>query len=558
MFAQRRQNRSGVKKGIDNDDARKKRADVTISLRKKNREEQMLKRRMNTSAPVVNNENVNSMNTDINNFSSSGPLPKLSKADIKQRLLSIDTLVSKLHSNNATDHLQATIEFRRMLSVEDNPPIQAVIDSGVVPRLMEFLGYDHEEKLQFEAAWTITNIASGTTSHTRCVVQHGGIPAFVKLLSSPNSEVREQAVWALGNIAGDSSDYRDLVLKTNNSMQRLITILHNNEVEPKLTMVRNATWCMSNFCRGKPKPEFSFIKDCIPVLAKLIMKNDPEVLTDSCWALSYVTDDQTQGNVKIQSVIQCPGVAKRLIYLLQHGTSAVQIPALRTIGNIVTGDDNQTQIMLNERPLPALLGTLSCQRKSLRKEACWTISNITAGTSEQIQQVISANLIPPLVNILKEDQFDVQKEAAWAIANITTGGHEEQTKFLVSQAAIPALCAMFNCGDAKIIIVAMDAIDNILGVGKKIAEQNCQNKYDESWSGNAFCDIVESCGGLDSIEELQQHENEEIYEKSVQILQKYFDSEEDEDAGMVPQVNANTDQFSFGMADQSSGVQFNF
>merc|ERR1719170_21718 len=412
-------------------------------------------------------------------------LPKLSKADIKQRLTNIDQLVSKLHSNDPNDRLQATIEFRRMLSVEDSPPIQDVINSGVVPRLMEFLSYNNEEKLQFEAAWTITNIASGTTSHTRCVVQHGGIPAFVKLLSSPNSEVREQAVWALGNIAGDSSDYRDLVLKTGNSMQRLITILANNQVAPKLTMIRNATWCMSNFCRGKPKPEFSSIKDCIPVLAKLIMKNDPEVLTDSCWALSYVTDDQTQGNVKIQSVIQCPGIAKRLIYLLQHGTSAVQIPALRTIGNIVTGDDNQTQIMLNERPLPALLGTLSCQRKSLRKEACWTISNITAGTSEQIQQVISANLIPPLVNILKEDQFDVQKEAAWALGNITSGGTDEQTKFVVSQGCIPALCAMFSCDDAKIIIVVLDAIEKILEAGKR--------NIDAMDGVNDYADAVEDC-----------------------------------------------------------------
>merc|ERR1719222_359788 len=150
---------------------------------------------------VANNENVNSMNTIGNCSAASGPLPKLSKADIKQRLSNIDQLVTKLHSNNPNDRLQATVEFRRMLSVEDNPPIQDVINSGVVPRLMEFLAYSQEEKLQFESAWTITNIASGTTSHTRCVVEHGGIPAFVNLLSSPNSDVREQAVWALGNIA---------------------------------------------------------------------------------------------------------------------------------------------------------------------------------------------------------------------------------------------------------------------------------------------------------------------------------------------------------------------
>lgn len=546
---QKRQNRACIKKGVDNEDSRRKRVDVTINLRKKNREEQMQKRRMASVVPPsqTNDENANSLNISTNFQSSS--LPKLTKDDINTRLKNMTQLVQAVNGNDVTARLKATIEFRRMLSVEDSPPIEAVISSGVVPRLMQFLSYETEEKLQFEAAWTITNIASGTTAHTKCVVELGGVACFVKLLSSPNAEVREQAVWALGNIAGDSPEYRDLVLKTGGSMHRLITILVNEQVQPKLTMIRNATWCMSNFCRGKPKPDFTQIQSCIPVLAKLIMQSDPEVLTDSCWALSYVTDDQTKGNIKIQAVVSQPGICARLIYLLQHGTNAVQVPALRTIGNIVTGDDRQTQAMLEQKPLPALLGTLSCQSKSLRKETCWTVSNVTAGTPQQIQQVIDANLIPPLVNILKEDQFDVQKEAAWAISNITSGGTECHTRFLVSQAALPAMCGMLKCGDPKMIMVILDAIDNILKVGKQDSTVTEDNSY---------CDLVEECGGLDQLEDLQRHENEEIYEKSVKILQEYFESEEDDGMGMQPDVDQNTGQFQFGAAPQQGTPQFAF
>jgi hypothetical protein len=537
---QRRQYRGNVKKGIDNAESRRKRNDVTIELRKKNREEQMQKRRMAASDNQnVNDENANSLNVNQNSQSGyqTNSLPKLSKHDIKDRLRNIQQLVNGVNGNDPAERLRSTIEFRRMLSVEDCPPIEDVIKSGVVPRLMQFLSYNNEQKLQFEAAWTITNIASGTTAHTKCVVEHGGISCFVNLLRSPNAEVREQAVWALGNIAGDSPEYRDLVLKTGNSMQRLITILTNEQTSPKLTMIRNATWCMSNFCRGKPKPKFDQIRACVPVLAKLLLQNDPEVLTDSCWALSYVTDDQTQGNQKIQAVIEQQGICERLIYLLQHGTNAVQVPALRTIGNIVTGDDAQTQAMLLPNPLPALLGTLTCQRKSLRKETCWTVSNMTAGTPQQIQLVIDANLVPPLVNVLKEDQFDVQKEAAWAISNITSGGTENHIRFLVSQAAIPAMCGMLKCGDVKMIMVVLDALDNILKIGRKDAKVTEDNQYS---------DLVEECGGLDTLEDLQRHENEEIYEKSVRLLQEYFESEEDDGMGMAPEVDQNTGQFAFG------------
>lgn len=78
-------------------------------------------------------------------------------------------------------------------------------------------------------------------------------------------------------------------------------------------------------------------------------------------------------------------VVRRLVELLMHPVPAVQIPALRTIGNIVTGNDDQTQVVLRYGALPSLHMLLSSPRKSIRKETCWTLSNITAGNRDQIQ-----------------------------------------------------------------------------------------------------------------------------------------------------------------------------
>lgn len=69
----------------------------------------------------------------------------------------------------------------------------------------------------------------------------------------------------------------------------------------------------------------------------------------------------------------------------RHEQNNVVSAALRAVGNIVTGDDVQTQVVLNCSALPCLLHLLSSPRDSVRKEACWTVSNITAGNPQQIQ-----------------------------------------------------------------------------------------------------------------------------------------------------------------------------
>lgn len=142
-----------------------------------------------------------------------------------------------------------------------------------------------------------------------------------------------------------------------------------------------------------------------------------------------------------------------------------------------------------------------------------------------------------MIEILQKAEFRTRKEAAWAITNATSGGTPEQIRYLVALGCTKPLCDLLTVMDSKIVQVALNGLENILRLGEQESKQN-------GIGINPYCALIEEAYGLDKIEFLQRHENQEIYQKAFELIEHYFGVEE-EDSSIAPQVDESQQQFVF-------------
>lgn len=100
---------------------RQRRQEVSIELRKKQKEDQLLKRR----------------NIEINEPTS--PLQESNAQSPEPVPMTMDEIITNVQSNIPTNQFRAVQTIRKMLSREKNPPIDVVINTGLVPVLIKFL-----------------------------------------------------------------------------------------------------------------------------------------------------------------------------------------------------------------------------------------------------------------------------------------------------------------------------------------------------------------------------------------------------------------------------------
>jgi importin subunit alpha-6/7 len=277
---------------------------------------------------------------------------------------------------------------------------------------------------------------------------------------------------------------------------------------------------------------------------------DSELLTDACWALSFLTDGPHE---RIQALIDT-NVTRRLVDLLSGERAVALSPALRTIANLVTGDDVQTQAVINcgaLLQLQKILANSHLHPANVVREACWALSNIAAGTKGQVDALIASGAVQQIVRLLVDGDLNTKREAVWAVSNASSSSDVQQCDHLVQLGCLRPLSQLLSGMDTCIVLVALEGIQNVLVAGQRLGASGDAVAEER----NLYAYELESAGGLDELEALQNHSSQEVCNKAVDILTTFFVVLEEENT--APQLLDTTGNYAFPAA-AASGTHVSF
>mmetsp|Transcript_28585 Transcript_28585/g.51816 ORF Transcript_28585/g.51816 Transcript_28585/m.51816 type:complete len:598 (+) Transcript_28585:45-1838(+) len=475
------------------------------------------------------------------------------------RAANMQKLVDAIRSNEG-QQLIGLGELRKALGAVLNPPMQEAIEAGAAGLLAETLGTSDPSGAflpsQLEAAWCLTQLASGNSSQTRLLVEAGAVDAALEVLLSPrlaeSHELCERCLMLLANVAGDADrSLRDQLLG-----QGVVGIMGNLFEQMQMPafaawsgrareeVLRALTWLMSSLCRGRSNLEEL---DCaFDYFSQVIQgTNDAEMKSSALWGLCHLLEGSSEDGDACahaarmlsagfeQGKVPKPPAAHPLLQSLVESMratgdrrSTLPTAALRLAGLLVSlSDPFFTDALIASGPfLQALHADLVDGHADgqVQRDAAWVLGNIAAGSPDQAKQLSS---ITGLVEALccaceRSSHAQVRSECMWAIANLAKHGRIDNRRLL--QISVTGLRRE---QDPVLQRAILDAVEAALLQGTAAAE---------------VPDLIQQ------LQELAQSSESAVYRKARYLLQREKIGDENEEARDGVNSPRRRDKYKYG------------
>ncbi|XP_067934670.1 uncharacterized protein [Watersipora subatra] len=386
----------------------------------------------------------------------------------------VDKAIQDLHSN---DTRVGALKMLQRALAQGSVIIDHFIEhEGALDKLVGLLS-ETDAELQIESVWCVANITAGEHDVTLKVAR-ATAPYMITYLSGDNHNLQEQCAWALGNIAGDSEQCRDLLI-IQGAILPLIALLKSTDTG----CIQNAAFALSNLARGDNSKRTRLLQNETKMCESGAVSKMVEQL------IIHSEDQDLNNNV-------------------------LATPVLRFLGNVFSGPDELSEKACTECPtmISTVTKFLNSNHRHIIKETLWLLSNLSVDV-KACEEIVNSGVITKLVSLLASS-FEIKLEAAYCLCHIATHGRKEWAEAMMEEGAVKAFVSLLKSHDGEVIQVALtyfEAMFRVLG---------CTKQFEEA-------------GGLACIEPLEYHKDEGIKAVTNDLLEKYFYKENagDVDAG---------------------------
>lgn len=373
-------------------------------------------------------------------------------------------LVSKIGLRKATTK-EALREVVNIIT-ETPATICEFVQAGLLDNLTNILRLECDGEVLEYTCWVLTNIAAEEGEYPKMICDRflGELDAL--LFCRSRIEVAEQALWVLGNIAGDSN--KELCIKmleynVHNDIMDMLDTHRYNELDCQTNkLYARAVWTLSNLCRGKPYPEAHYVISIAKYIARFLKTNmyTKEIVTDALWTYLFILE----GNKElIPEVFEACGKELLHLYNQCHASNSYYV-LTRIIGAFLANSDSMyTQYYLDNGFLDKMPMLLSLTGHKLQ-DALWCLSNIAGGTTEQSITLLDSGLFLHVFKFLQKESIPIRREAMYVISNVVycCVHNERARRYILQSGVVGEVCKLLNIADDRIIDCALETLRRLL------------------------------------------------------------------------------------------------
>jgi len=343
-----------------------------------------------------------------------------------------------------------------------------------VLKLIQFLDKKEDLKTQIESSRILSQLCSTEKNVCKIINQSTATPDLIAALDLENQVFLENVLSTINSLLNEAkNNTQDRKTKKiylqKNCLKKVCAIFEKHPIPP---IKKNIITFLFNIVKQKPNPSLEELKPALPILKEAIQGMESgETLVEAVECIGKIANI---GEEFIQEVIDL-GVVPFLIQHLYNPNEEIYFPSLRALGNIITGNDEQTEVVLSHPNfLIRLFEFISSPFHKIQKEACWVISNIAAGLASHKMQIIKGpNYMNILKNSLSHGNEEVSREVTWIYMNLGDNTSEAVKILIEEHEYLECLSMIFSNKDKnhRIRQYELEALSNILSHGEEVPIQ---------------------------------------------------------------------------------------